>query len=136
MRDETEQHGQLCVLRHITLDDKRRLLGLEAHRKEVQGDLNYRTSYQIDIVEVVPQRLVVGDQEVTLVFVLQADPILQGANVVTQVKSPCRANPSEYARPRRRPGACGWFLVSLFVGHGHLAYFGGIKKPRSLAGAR
>ena len=110
--------------------------GVRPDRKKVKGDVDDRPAYQIDIVEVVPQRLVVGDQEVALVFVLKADPVLQGANVVAQVKGPCRAYPREYARSRRRLNACGLSVDSLFVGHGHFEYFGGIKKPRSLAGAR
>ena len=84
--DEAEQHRQFSEFRDVALDHERRSFGVEADRQPVERDLQHRITDQVDVVEVVAKRLVVGDQEVALVLVLQFDPVVQCADVVTDMQ--------------------------------------------------
>ena len=83
--DKTEQHCEFGELGHVALDDERGFFGIEADRQPVERDLEHRIADQVDVVEVVAERLVVGDQEVAVVLVLQLDPVVQSADVVADV---------------------------------------------------
>ena len=62
------------MFRDIALDHKGAPLRVQSHREPVQRDLDHRLADALDLPEMVAQRLIVGNQEKALVFVLQAPP--------------------------------------------------------------
>ena len=96
-RDHAEQHRQFGVLRHVALDDEGAVLGVEPDGEPVHGHLDHRAADAVDVVGVVAQRLVVGDEEEALVLPLEPQPALQGPHVVAKVERPRGADAGQDA---------------------------------------
>ena len=54
----------------IALDHERRLFGIEADGKPVEGYIEYRLTYEVDVMEMIAEGLVVGNEEIALILVL------------------------------------------------------------------
>ena len=68
---------------YVALDDESGAFGIEADGEPVECHVLDGLLNQVDVVEVVAECLVVGDKEVALVLVLELQPVLERAYVVS-----------------------------------------------------
>lgn len=78
--------GELGKLRDPGLDDDGGGRRIDPDREIVESHLEHVPSHQLGLLGVVGQRLYVGDQHVRRVRSLELDPILERADVVTEVQ--------------------------------------------------
>ena len=92
-----EQQMQLGVLDDVALDEEHALLRVEAGGEEVRRHFERVLLHLRRVGVVGGERVVVGDEEVALVLVLHADPVMQRAHVVAEVQLAGRAHAAEHA---------------------------------------
>ncbi len=83
--------GQFVDLGDHRLQDERHAVGVEADREVIEHDLERVDLEDLGVVEMVGQRLDVGDEDERVVFELQFDAAGEAADVMAQVKRPGRA---------------------------------------------
>ncbi len=91
-----QQHRQLGVLRHLALDDEVIALRVEPDGQPVERHLPHGPPHVLDVIDVV-RHLVVGDEEEALVLVLQLEPLLERAGIVSEVQRARRPDAGEDA---------------------------------------
>ena len=104
-RDHRQQQMQLRMLRHARLNEDRRLAGIDAHRQPVDCDVEHARCNRGRILVLRRQRVPVRDEEEAIVLVLQRDPVLQNAVVMTEVQLARRAHSGQDALVRNRAHA-------------------------------
>ena len=87
---------ELGVLRHERLDEERRAFRIEP-RPEPVGDHLHRVGGNVRCVEIVGQRVPVGDEVVAVQLDLQRYPVRQGPQVIAQVDLAARSHPRQHA---------------------------------------
>ena len=91
-RDHRQQQMQLGVLRHTRLDKQRRLRRIHARRQPVDHHVPHMLLDGGRIVVMGGQRMPVGNEVETLVFMLQTHPILEHAMIVAEMQCASRAH--------------------------------------------
>ena len=76
---------QLGGLRHVRLNEDGALFGVEAAGEPIGGDLERVLIDARGVGVIGRQRMPVGREEEALVLMLEVDPVLNGADVVTDV---------------------------------------------------
>src|SRR6516162_6169580 len=105
---------QLGVLRHVRLDEQCATLRVEPGRKIVDDDFE-RVLLNAGRVGVIGgQRVPIGDEEETVITILQADPIAQRADVVAEVQFSGGSHAAQNAAFFRRVGLVHQNLKSWF----------------------
>ena len=95
---ERKEHRQFGVFGDIALDHERRLFGIEADGKPVEGYVEYGLTYEVDVVEMIAKGLVVGNEEIALILVLKIEPVLQRPDVVPQMERASGTNAGKDSR--------------------------------------
>ncbi len=98
--DHAEEGVQLKVSGDVGLDEDGAEVGVESGGEEVEGDLADVVFEGGGVGVVGGEGVVVGDEEVTLVLVLELDPVVEGSHVVTEVESSGGAHAGEDAGAR------------------------------------
>src|SRR6187402_81899 len=94
-RDHAEKHMELRVLRNVRLNEDGALFGIESGTKKVERDL-HRVLVNLRRIGIVRRESVdVCDEEVALVLLLQADPVVEGSHVVAEVEAARGAHAGE-----------------------------------------
>ena len=88
---------QLGVLHDVALDEEHALLRIEAGGEKIHRHFERVLFHRGGVGVVGGERVVVGDEEVALVLVLHADPVMQRAHVVAEVQLAGRAHAAEHA---------------------------------------
>ncbi|EXI74058.1 MAG: hypothetical protein AW07_02196 [Candidatus Accumulibacter sp. SK-11] len=94
-RHHRQQQMQFGVLRHLRLDEEDRPPRVDASRQPVDDHVAGRADDPLRVVVLGRQRVPVGDEEEAGVVVLQPDPVLQDAVVVTEMQAASRAHSGE-----------------------------------------
>ena len=83
-------HRQLAEGRDLRLDKDGGLLWVNSHRQVVQGHFMQGAADLLRVTGVIGQGLLVGNHDVGIVLagVLQGHPVLQRADIVTDVELP------------------------------------------------
>ena len=96
-RQEPGQPGrQFRVLRHPAFDDEAGPFRIEADREPVERHFPDSVANARKVLRVIGE-LVVGDQEVAVIFILQLEPVFESAGVMAEVQRPGRSNAGENA---------------------------------------
>ena len=97
-RDHGEQQMQLGVLGHARLDEECCRARIDPGRQPVDHHLAGARRDDRGILVVRRQGMPVGDEEETLILVLQLQPVLQDTVIVPQMETARRTHPGEDAR--------------------------------------
>ena len=76
---------QNCVVRIGGLDEDRGFIGIDSHGQPIDQHLIHECSNVTSIGVVRRERMPVGDEEKTLILILQGFPIVQRAKQIPQV---------------------------------------------------
>lgn len=92
------------MLFDVALDEEHGPGGIEAGGEVVEDDLTGVGGDLRGVGVVGGEGVDVGDEEEALVLVLQANPVVEGAHVVAEVKFACGAHAAEDALTAQRSG--------------------------------
>jgi len=85
-RDHAEQQVQFGMLRNMRLDEQSRLLRIQPGRQEIRGDFDTALFHARGVGVIRCERVPVGDEKKAVILLLQAHPVLQGADVMSEVE--------------------------------------------------
>ncbi len=96
-RDHRQQQVQFGVLRHARLDEERRHGRIESRGQPVDHDLPREVLDLAGVLVAGRECVVVGYEEIAVVFVLQLRPVPQRAVIIAEVQAAGRTHPREHA---------------------------------------
>ncbi len=94
-RHHRQQQVKFGVLRHLGLDEQRRLLGVDAGCQPIDQHVHRRLLDTLRTVVLRGQGVPVGDEEQARIIVLELDPVLENTMVVAKMQRPGRAHAGE-----------------------------------------
>src|SRR5580704_6369504 len=100
--DHREQEVQFCVLGHVRLDEESGDPGVQPRGQPVDEHVAHVLLQARGVLVAGGEHVPVGDEEITLVLVLQLDPVAQRPVVVAEVQPPGGTHAREHAPRRRR----------------------------------
>ena len=85
------------MLRHMGLEKQDGLFRIQTGGQPVEGDLERILLHARGVCIIGSERVPIDHAEEAFVLVLHSDPVLQGTDIVAEMKLPRRAHAAEYA---------------------------------------